>query len=94
MSRSYKKHPIFSDGCADKKTAKRRANKKIRSTNEILDGKQYRKISESWNIADYRFHWTETEARNWYRNNPHLHSQYKNENEYIKKEWFPYFKRK
>lgn len=94
MSRSYKKHPICSNYYADKKFAKRQANKKIRSTDEISNGKQYRKISESWNIADYHLYWTEKEARAWYRKNPHLQSKYKNEDEYIKEEWFPYFKRK
>ena len=94
MSRSYKKHPFCSDNYADKRKAKRRASKKIRTTDEIANGKQYRKISDSWNIAYNCLYWTEAQARAWYRDNIYLHNKYKNEDEYIKKIWFRDFKSK
>ena len=96
MSRSYKKHPICSDDYADKKFAKRRANKKVRSSTEVPRGKYYRKISESWNIADYRLYWTEEDAREWYRlhKDDYPFSKYKDEEDYIKRAWFSDFKRK
>ena len=98
MSRSYKKHPIYSDQWAGKKLGKKWANRKVRqdTCDEVAKGKRYRKVYESWNIADYHSYQTEQEAREWYRlhKDEHRLSKYKNEDDYIKKVWFPCYKRK
>lgn len=51
MSRSYKKHP-----CCGSNTSgtKRFANQKVRNTDNIPNGKAYRKIYPSWNICEHR----------------------------------------
>jgi hypothetical protein len=54
MSRSRKKHPIRKDHC---KGEKREANRKVRRTLDVSDGKAYRKIYESWDISDWRYRW-------------------------------------
>lgn len=55
MSRSYKKSPALSG--MNFKGAKRIANKRVRRTLKNVDflfnGKQYRKIYDSWEIRDY-----------------------------------------
>lgn len=58
MSRSVRK-PWYTDGygCKRKKFAKRKANKKIRKTPEIPDGKAYRKFFNTWDICDYKYLW-------------------------------------
>ena len=64
MSRSYKKHPYSTDGSAGTtKKSKRRANKKVRSTQNIPDGGTYKKVYCSWNIHDYVNRWTWAEAK-------------------------------
>ena len=94
MSRSYKKHPIYTDQWAGKKLGKKWANRKCRKhKDDIANGKQYRKLYESWNIYDYQSYWTEQEARQWFRENGDK-LKYKDEDEYIKKVWFPCYKRK
>ena len=60
MSRSYKKHPFCKD--KNKKGAKRTANKKVRRTKDIPNGKAYKKVFESWNISDYKWIWTREDA--------------------------------
>lgn len=60
MSRSYKKHPRVKD--KNSKGMKRYANKKVRRTKDIPNGKAYRKVFESWNISDYQWIWTREEA--------------------------------
>lgn len=57
MSRSYKKNLIITDnqkGCT--KQAKRKATRKVRDTpnDEITNGNSYKKISESWDICDWK----------------------------------------
>ena len=94
MSRSYKKHPVVSDDWTSKKLAKRWANKKIRKDKDIPSGKYYRRKYETWYIRDYRYYWTEEEARQHYRFHKEWFSKYKNEDEYIRKVWFPCCKRK
>lgn len=57
MSRSYRK-PWYTDGykgSLKKRYFKRYANKIIRKTDDIPEGKAYRKYFDSWNICDYRF---------------------------------------
>lgn len=52
MSRSYKKHPVVT--CAKNKNGKKEASKKIRNTEEISNGNNYKKHFCSWNICDYK----------------------------------------
>ena len=56
MSRSYRK-PCITDtyGSNYRIWAKRQANKKIRRSKNVPDGKAYRKFFESWDINDYKF---------------------------------------
>ena len=64
MSRSYKKHPFYTDGRNGQKIAKRIANHKVRKA-ENLPSKQrnaYKRVSESWEIHDYISRWTLEEA--------------------------------
>jgi hypothetical protein len=60
MSRSYKKHNIVKDPSA--KGMKKYANKKVRRTKNVPNGKAYKKVFESWNISDYQWIWTREEA--------------------------------
>jgi len=53
MSRSFKKTPGFSDGDNSKKFQKRAAAKKVRSSSEVPNGKQYRKLYNPWKICDH-----------------------------------------
>lgn len=53
MSRSFKKTPIIKDNTRGRKKEKRFANKKIRNTPSVSDGKQYRKHYNPWDIYDY-----------------------------------------
>lgn len=67
MTRSKRK-PYYTDQQSSKagaKLAKRQANRKVRAATKaaikdestgVADGKQYRKVSESWNIRDWSFH--------------------------------------
>jgi len=59
MSRSYKKSPWIVDK-KDKKM-KRLANKRVRNTKNIANGKGYKKAFPSWDISDYKWRFTEKE---------------------------------
>ena len=64
MSRSYKKHPYTKDGGPTRvKFAKREANKKVRRTGDIPNGKSYRRVFEPWDIHDYVNYWSWEEAK-------------------------------
>lgn len=52
MSRSYKKRPIVKDR---NKGMKNIANRKIRNSNDIPNGKSYKKYFCSYDISDYAF---------------------------------------
>lgn len=68
MSRSYKKHPRVKD--AANKGMKKFANKKVRHTKNIPNGKAYKKVFESYDISDWCWIWTKEEAiKEWYENN-------------------------
>ena len=59
MSRIYKKTPVLKDSNTSKNTSKIMANKIVRKTDfDVLIGKskQFRKVSETWNIYDYRIY--------------------------------------
>lgn len=73
MSRSYKKHPFVKDPA--NKFMKRYANKKVRRTPNIPNGKAYKKVFESWDISDWRWWWDKQNAIHdyydddlWYKN--------------------------
>ena len=53
MSRSFKKTPIVKDNSRGRKKDKRFANKKVRNTTSVANGKQYRKYYNPWDIYDY-----------------------------------------
>jgi hypothetical protein len=50
LSRSYKKNPIVKDVSRDEKKF---ANRKVRRTTEVPDGKQYRKVYPTWDVIDH-----------------------------------------
>lgn len=97
MSRSYKKTPIIKDNGSGKKFAKKIANKRIRTKLkqdiEIGDGNEFKKHSESWDIADYVSRYTEHEAIEDYNTNNYLHKKYPTLESWIK-EYRKYYKRK
>ena len=68
MSRSYKKYNIVKDPSA--KGMKKYANKKVRRTKNVPNGKAYKKVFESWNISDYQWIWTREEAIETYNEAP------------------------
>ena len=58
MSRSFRK-PYVNDsykGSGFKQFAKRESNKKIRKSEDIPNGKSYRKYFDPWNINDYYYY--------------------------------------
>lgn len=57
MSRSTKK-PIWVDGNGShfKKLSKREAARAVRRAKEVANGKAYKKESNSYDIADFKFH--------------------------------------
>ena len=70
MSRSYKKVPY----CGDKKNkeTKRIANKAVRNylknPKHKLSKNSFKKVLPSWDICDYKWRMTRSEAINWYLN--------------------------
>ena len=89
MSRSYKKNPIITDGRTPTvKRMKRIANKKVRHTKNLPNGKSYKKVFETYDIHDYISRWTWEEAKlayfhfdpngiNWQKDYPTLKDFYK-----------------
>lgn len=85
MSRSYKKHPRVKD--KTNKNMKKFANKKVRHTEDIPNGKAYKKVFESWEISDYNWIWTKEEAIEQYNRadeNSWIKKRYKNLEDYLK----------
>lgn len=62
MSRSYKKHPVYTDGRNGQKKSKRYANKKVRHSKNVPNGKYYKRYFCSYDIHDYVSRWTWKEA--------------------------------
>ena len=62
MSRSRKKNPIYKYAPSSKrggaKLAKRMANKKIRRSLYLSNGKYFRKVYQTWDIHDIVSRWT------------------------------------
>ena len=62
MSRSYKKFPMFKSEKSCKK-AKQYANRKVRRSNQNLsNGNCYRKLSERWDMYEYKSYQTKQDA--------------------------------
>ena len=77
MSRSHKHTPIHTDG--GKKShhtvfAKQHANAKVRRSEEVPDGKAYRKFSCSWDIHDYI--WYCPKSSDYAKRNPNRWARY------------------
>ena len=71
MSRSYKKNPYVTDHTRrSTKQSKRIANRIFRrklSYEEDMPARpQHKKVTESWNICDYKWRMTREEAIEWY----------------------------
>lgn len=57
MSRSYREpYYVSGSGSKSKSFAKKKANKKVRKAN-VADGSSFKKISESYDITDYKYKW-------------------------------------
>ena len=73
MSRSYKKNPFVTDGYGgDRKQNKRIANRTVRrrlKDDEDMPARlPHKKMTESWDICDYRWRMTREDAIHWYEN--------------------------
>lgn len=69
MSRSYKKHPWVTDHhVKTSQEMKRFANKKARNTNLPNKGSAYKKVFESWDICDFKWHTSWQESKEAYLN--------------------------
>lgn len=53
MSRSYRKN--FGEGLGKERRMKRLANKKVRKTKGVSNGKQFKKLFQSYDIEDYHY---------------------------------------
>ena len=57
MSRSCKKTPVSKGRCKNFRWAKRAANKRVRRAKTLWGkSKAFRKISETWDICDWKFY--------------------------------------
>ena len=65
MSRSFKKSPVITD--KNYKWAKKDANKKMRKNNDIIDGNNYKKHYNSWDICDYKI-WVTNKLSEFWQN--------------------------
>ena len=73
MSRSYKKNPYVTDKSQGTKSMKRLANRRVRqrlknSDKDMPARLQHKKMTESWDICDYRWRMTREDAIHWYEN--------------------------
>lgn len=90
MSRSYKKYLFYKD-VKSSKLGKRKCNKKIRNTENIPNGKSYKKITSKWDyIYDYSCSETWKEYQEYYRQLNWYNT--KKESNYI--EWYKVYKMK
>ena len=85
MSRSFKKTPY----AGDKKDSycKNRANRKIRRSKDVQDGKQYKKEYCSWMICDYYDITSWEDFWNWHKDD------YADKDE-ARRDWLKMYKRK
>lgn len=67
MSRSYKKHPVYTDGKNGRAIPKHFANKAVRKYKyKLANGKAYKKLFCSWDIHDYISRWPWQKAKKEY----------------------------
>lgn len=83
MSRSIKKNPVVKDGGKSKKKQKTQANRKVRRKLNnpdylLADGNDYRKVTESWGIADFICRQSKEDAIKYYNDhiNPDFYMRY------------------
>ena len=62
MSRSFRKSLYYRDGQTKRagrmnrrKFMRRKANKRVRKSEDVSDGSSYKKVFDSWNISDWKF---------------------------------------
>lgn len=71
MSRSYKKNPYVTDQSQGTKSMKRIANRRVRrrvKNDEDMPARlPHKKMTETWDICDYRWRMTREEAIQWYK---------------------------
>ena len=83
MSRSYKKNPYVTDHSQGTKSMKRIANRRVRrrlKEDEDMPARlKHKKMTESWDICDYKWRTTREQAIQWYL--------YECDNPYIKKRY-------
>ena len=73
MSRSYKKNPFVTDHkCGttkdSKRIASRRVRRRVKEDEDMPARLPHKKMTESWDICDYKWRETREEAINWYLN--------------------------
>ena len=83
MSRSYKKHYRVKD--KNNKFMKRYANKKVRHTKDLPNGRAYKKVMEPWDISDWNWYWSRQDAINEYYSNDPLNAWIHDEFETLEK---------
>ena len=85
MSRSYKKYPIVNDSKPKSTKAKKKiANRKVRNTDDVPNGKAYKKVSESWDIRDFSWFWSWEDAKKDYEENEYLKKRYPTADDYYR----------
>ena len=94
MSRSYKKHPFYTDGSPrTTKEMKKVANSKVRHTEDVPNGKKYKKIFCSYDIHDWITRWSWKEAKKEYETNEFYQKKYPTLKDFYKY-WSKIYKRK
>ena len=79
MSRSYKKNPFVTDNSNTKygkRIANRQVRRRIKNDEEMPARLQHKKMTESWDICDYKWRMTRQEAIAWYMDNSQYKSSY------------------
>lgn len=74
MSRSYKKHPVFTSRLSTVSLSKKWANKKARRSRILANGNYYRKLYEQWAIQDYRDYMSKPQAEDRYNRIYSIHN--------------------
>ena len=100
MSRSYKHNPIYTDRPHGAKYWKRQANRKVRHSFNVPNGKQYRKFYNPWEIHDWICRESKYDAIAWYNNHKrtyyyeYFYKEYPTLEDYMNKCWAHNFYRK
>ena len=102
MSRSYKKHPIYTDRARGAKYWKRQANRKVRHYKDRVLHNDYKRLYCSWEIHDWVSRWDRAEAiKDYYTHiyfclgKPYaIWDDYETEQHFLNRYWAKYYKRK